>query len=100
MKPHITNLKHQKFCMLMEDIILKMEDIPKEEKIGVTDKITELKSNKQALETIYSSYQFKLKELSNLLDEYERVQQASRIYLRKTQLWMKFTYCKMVKQII
>lgn len=98
MKPHITNLTHQNFCKLLEDIIQKMEDIPIEEKIQVTEKITELKSNKNALEEIYANYQFKLKELRNLLDEYERVQQTSRIHLRKMQLWMKFTYGKLVRQ--
>lgn len=97
MKPHITNLEHQKFSLLMEDTIKKMEEIPNEEKTEVAEKITELKSNKQTLEEIYSTYQSKLKELRGLLDEYEKVQQLSRIHLRKMQLWLKFTYTKLIK---
>jgi len=97
MKPHITNLKHKQFAMMMEDAIRKMEEIPPDEKIQMVEKITELKNNKQALDEIYFNYQFKIQELSHLLDEYDRVQQASRIHLRKMQLWLKVTYAKVVK---
>jgi len=100
MKPHITNLKHRQFAMLMEDAIQKMEEIPSDEKIQMLEKITELKNNKQALDEIYLNYQFKIKELSRLLDEYERVQQASRIHLRKMQLWLKAACAKMIKVFI
>ena len=97
MKPHITNLIHKKFSLLIEDTIQRMEQIPFDEKTQVLEKITELKNNKQALEEIYTSYQFKLKELSHLLDKYERTKQTSRINLRKLQLWLKFSYTKLVK---
>lgn len=53
----------------MEDAIQKMEEIPDEETVPVSEKITELKGNKKALKEIYTNYQLKLKELSNLLDE-------------------------------
>lgn len=92
MKPHITNFEHQKYCLLLEETILKMEKITIDEKIQVLEKITELKNNKQALEEIYLNYQFKIKELGHLLDEYERAQQISRINLRKLQMWLKYTY--------
>ncbi len=82
----------------MEGTIQKMTEITNEEKNQVSEKITELKTNKQALEEIYANYQFKLKELCNLLDEYERVQQVSRIHLRKMQLWLKFNYSKLIKE--
>lgn len=95
MKPHITNLEHQKYCMLLKETMQKMEEITADEKNQVLDKITELKNNKQALEEIYFNYQFKIKELSQLLDEYERAKQISRINLRKMQLWHKFTYNKL-----
>lgn len=98
MKPHITNLKHQQFSKQIEYSLQKMEEIPDEEKMQVAEKIEELKSNKHALEGIYSSYQLKLKELSNLLDDYERTQHISRIRLRKMQLWLKFTYAKLTKE--
>lgn len=97
MKPHITNLNHKMFSLLIEETIQRMEEIPADEKSQVLEKIAELKNNKQALEEIYSNYQFKLKELSHLLDEYERTKQISRINLRKLQLWLKFNYSKLVK---
>lgn len=97
MKPHVTNLKHQKFSLLLEETIKKMEEIPKEDKSHVSEKITELQKNKHELNEIYVAYQIKLKELSTLLDEYDRVQQTSRIHLRKMQLWLKFTYNGLVK---
>lgn len=97
MKPHVTNLKHQQFCSLMENAIQKMEKIPDEEKIQIEEKITALINNKNALQEIYANYQFKLKELSNLLDEYEKTQQVSRIGLRKIQLWLKFAYTRLMK---
>ena len=97
MKPHITNLKHQQFCNLIESTIQKIEKIPGDEKMQVGEKITELINNKDALEVIYADYQFKLKELSNLLDEYERIQHVSRIRLRKIQLWLKFSYTRLVR---
>lgn len=97
MKPHVTNLKHQKFCFMIENTLQKLEKIPNEEKIEVLEKITELKSNKDALDEMYKNYQFKLKELSILLDEYDRLQQMTRIHLRKMQLLLKFTYSKLVK---
>lgn len=99
MKPHITNLKHRQFCNLIESTIQKAEKIPGEEKMQVEEKITELVNSKEALEVIYADYQFKLKELSNLLDEYERVQHASRIRLRKIQLWFKFSYLRLVRPV-
>lgn len=99
MKPHITNLKHQKYCMLLEETIQKMEVITIDEKIQVLEKITEIKNDKQVLEEIYFNYQFKIKELSHLLDEYEKTQQMSRINLRKLQLWLKFTYTRLVKEL-
>lgn len=99
MKPHITNLKHRQFVMMIEDAMQKMEEIPSDEKIQMLEKITELKNNRQALEEVYFSYQIKIKELSHLLDEYERVQQASRIHLRKMQLWLKVVYSKLVKNV-
>lgn len=92
MKPHVTNLQHQKYCMLLEKTIQKMEEITTNEKMQVLEKITALKNNKKALEEIYCNYQFKIKELSNLLDEYERAHQISRINLRKLQMWLKHTY--------
>lgn len=92
MKPHVTNLQHQKYCMLLEKTIQKMEEITTDEKMQVLEKITALKNNKKALEEIYCNYQFKIKELSNLLDEYERAHQISRINLRKLQMWLKHTY--------
>lgn len=91
MKPHITNLTYQRFCALMEETFRKFETIPNENKIQVLEKITELESNKETLEQIYTSYQFKLKELRHLLDEYEKTQRALRIHLRKMQLWLKMT---------
>lgn len=100
MKPHITNLVHRKFSLLLEDTIQRIEQIPFDEKSQVLEKITELKNNKRALEEIYSSYQFKLKELSYLLDEYEKTKQVSRINLRKLQLWLKFSYVKLVKTFV
>lgn len=100
MKPHITNLKHRQFAMLMEDAIQKMEEIPSDEKIQMVEKITELKNNKQALDEIYFNYQVKIKELSYLLDEYDRVQQVSRIHLRKMQLWLKSACAKLIKVFI
>ncbi|WP_026260360.1 hypothetical protein [Segetibacter koreensis] len=99
MKPHITNVKHKKFSMLMEDTIQKLEDIPDLEKKQVSEKIKELKNNKNALEEIYANYQVKLKEVSNLLDNYERTQQTSRIQLRKMQLWLKYTHTKLMKYL-
>src|SRR3954469_22708720 len=98
MKPHITNLKHKKFLMLLEETSQKMAEIANEEKAGVIEKIGELNTKKQALEELYTSYQFKLKELSSLLDEYEKVQQASRIHLRKMQMWVKFGHPKLIKE--
>lgn len=95
MKSHITNLKHQQFFSIMENTIVKMEEIPTNEKIHVLKEITELKNNKNELERIYADYQIKLKELSKLLDDYERVQHVSRIHLRKMQLWLKFTYTRL-----
>ena len=83
--------------MQIEAIIEKMEEITGKEKIDVLEKISELKSSKESLDEIYANYQFKLKELSNLLDEYDNVQQASRIRLRKMQLLLKFTYSKLLK---
>ncbi len=100
MKPHITNLKHRQFAMLMEDAIQKMEEIPSDGKIQMVEKITELKNNKQALDEIYFNYQVKIKELSYLLDEYDRVQQVSRIHLRKMQLWLKSACAKLIKVFI
>ena len=83
--------------MQIEAIIEKMEEITPDEKIDVLEKISELKSNKESLDEIYANYQCKLKELSNLLDEYDNIQQASRIRLRKMQLLLKFTYSKLLK---
>ncbi len=97
MKPHITNLIHKKFSMLLEDTIQRMEEISIDEKDQVFQKVTELKDNKQVLEEIYFNYQIKIKELSHLLDEYERTKQISRINLRKLQLWLKFSYAKLVR---
>lgn len=97
MKPHVTNFKHKKFSALIDDAIQKMAQITNEEEAGLSEKITQLKTNKQNLEELYESYQTKLKELSQVLDEYERVQQASRVHLRKMQLWLKFTYPKVIK---
>ena len=81
----------------MEDAIQKMEEIPSDEKAQVLEKMAELKNNKQALEEIYFNYQFKIKELSHLLDEYDKAQQVSRIHLRKMQLWLKSVYGKLIK---
>ncbi|MEJ7680258.1 MAG: hypothetical protein WKG06_20870 [Segetibacter sp.] len=92
MKHHITNFEHQKYCMRMEETIQKIEKLTVEEKNQVFEKITEFKSNKLALEETYLTYQLKIKELSGLLDEYERIQQLSRINLRKLQTWMKYKY--------
>lgn len=94
MKPHITNLKHQQFALLMETTIKKIEELPIDDKIQVLEKLAELKSNRQTMEEIYSTYQLKIKELSLLLDEYDKAQQISRIHLRKMQLWLKFAYNK------
>lgn len=95
MKPPVTNHKHQQFILLLEDNIQKMEEIPKEEKIQIVEKIKELKNNKQVLQDVFVKSQFKLKELSELLDEYEKVQQISRINIRKMQLWLKSTPSKL-----
>lgn len=95
MKPHITNLNHKKFSLLVKDAIERMEEISVDEKRQVGEKITELENNKQVLEEIYSAYQSKIKELSDLLDDYERTRQMSRINLRKVQLWLKFSYTKL-----
>jgi hypothetical protein len=89
MKPHITNLQHQKFCILIEDVLQKLNQIPAAENIQLTEKIAELQNNRQSLEDLYSDYQVKLKQLRGLLGEYEKVQQLSRIHLRKMQLWLK-----------
>lgn len=97
MKPHITNLAHKKFSMLMEDTIRRLEEISIDEKNQLSEKITELKNNKQILEELYSSYQSKLKELSHLLDDYEKTKHTSRINLRKLQLWLKFSYTKLIR---
>lgn len=97
MKPHITNLTHKKFSMLIEDTIQRLEEKSIDEKDQLSEKITELKNNKQILEEIYSSYQFKLKELSHLLDDYERTKHTSRINLRKLQLRLKFGYNKLIR---
>lgn len=97
MKPHITNFKHQKFKILLENNIQKLEKVPPLQKTEVTEKITELKSNKRALEKIYSNYQLKLKELSKLLEDYEKVQHTSRTNLRKMQLWLKCSCSKVMK---
>ncbi len=83
--------------MLLEDTIQRMEEISIDEKDQVFQKVTELKDNKQVLEEIYFNYQIKIKELSHLLDEYERTKQISRINLRKLQLWLKFSYAKLVR---
>ncbi len=100
MKPHVTNLDHKKFSLLIEETIQRIEEVPIEEKKQVLEKITELKNNKHLIEEIYSDYQLKLKELSHLLDEYERTKQISRINLRKLQLWLKFSYTKLVKNFV
>ncbi len=97
MKLHVTNHTHRKFIVLLDENIQKMQEIPNEKKIQVSQKITELKSNKQALEEIYANYQLKLKELSNLSDDYETTKQVARINLRKIQMWFKFTYSKLIK---
>lgn len=85
--------------MMMEDIIQKLKEISNEEKVDVSEKITELTKNKQLLDEIYAEYQFKLKELVNLLDDYDKSQQISRIHLRKMQLWLKLTYSKLEKEV-
>ena len=100
MKPHVTNLDHKKFSLLIGETIQRIEEVPIEEKKQVLEKIIELKNNKHLLEEIYSDYQLKLKELSHLLDEYERTKQISRINLRKLQLWLKFSYTKLVKNFV
>lgn len=97
MKSHVTNHTHQQFIVLLNENIQKMQEIPHEKNIQVSQKITELNSNKQALEETYANYQLKLKELSNLLDDYETTKQVARINLRKIQLWLKFTYSKLIK---
>ncbi len=83
----------------MEAAIEKMEEIPDEEKADIASKISELKNNRQTLERTYREYQLKLKELSQLLDEYDKSQQISRINLRKAQLWLKFSYRKMANSL-
>ena len=50
MKPHITNLTHKKFAKLIEDTIQRVEEISIDEKHELSEKITELKNNKQILE--------------------------------------------------
>lgn len=97
MKPHVTNYKHQKFSLLIKETIQKMEEIRDEEKIQLSEKITDLKRNKQALDEIYANYQLKLKELSNLLEDYEKTQQISKINLRIIQRGLKFAYTKLIK---
>lgn len=97
MKPHITNLKHQQFCKLMEKAIQEIEKMPDEQKMQVREKAAELINDKDALEGIYADYQFKLKELSHILDQYDRKQHVSRINLRKMQLWLRFSFLKSVK---
>ena len=96
MKPHVTNFTHQNFILLLENNIHKMEEIPNEQKSAVLEKIAELKNNKDALEEIYTNYQLKLKELSNLLDDYEKTHRNLRTNLRKVQLWLKCSYSKIL----
>ena len=92
MKPHVTNLKHQKFCLLFENVFHKMKGMSLEDNAELTEKMAELRNSREALEDLYSDYQSKLKQLCNLLEEYEKARQSSRIQLRKMQLWLKFNY--------
>ncbi len=46
MKPHVTNLDHKKFSLLIGETIQRIEEVPIEEKKQVLEKIIELKNNK------------------------------------------------------
>lgn len=97
MKLHVTNHKHQQFILLIDDTLHKIEEKKSvDDNRELTEKITELQNNKLALQELYSNYQFKLKELSTLLDEYTKTQQTTRINLRRIQLWLKFSTVKLV----
>lgn len=100
MKPHITNLVHKKFSMLLEDTIQRLEEISIDEKQQLSEKITELKNNKQILEEIYSCYQFKLKELSHLLDDYEKTKTYFQNKFTKTAAMAKNQLCKVDEELL
>lgn len=95
---NISPSEHEKFCLLVEETIKLSQRIDKSiaTKQGIS--FNEIKKNKEALEKLQRSYHQKIIELRKILNEYENIKRITRIKVRKSQNWFKYTYSLLVKK--